>query len=79
MPHLHKRGAKELEGVGLSHMLDCIPLDLHQEVVHEPRLNRGSTKCARRSATTEAVALPGLQLTKGRPTQELHLLVWKGG
>jgi hypothetical protein len=65
MPHLHKRSAKEFEGVGLSHMLDCIPLDLHQEVVDEPRLNRSSTKCTRRSATTEAVALPRLQSTKG--------------
>lgn len=68
MSHLHKRGAKELKGLGLSHMLDCIPLDLHQEMVDQPRINRGRAERTRRSATTEAVALPGLQLTKGRPT-----------
>jgi hypothetical protein len=65
MPHLHKRGAKELEGVGLPHMLDCIPFDLHQEMVDEPRFNCGRAKRTRRSATAEAVALPGLQFTKG--------------
>ena len=54
--------------MGLSHMLDSIPLDMHQEVVDESRFDCGSTKRTRRSATTETVALPGLQPTKGRPT-----------
>lgn len=64
MPHLHKRGTEELEGVGLPHVLDCVSFDLHQEVVDEPRFDCGCTKRTRRSATTEAVALSRLQLTK---------------
>jgi hypothetical protein len=78
MSHLHKRSTEELEGVGMSHMLDCVPLDLHQKVVDKPRCNRISAQCARRSGTSETVALPGLQPAKRRPTEELHLLVRKG-
>jgi hypothetical protein len=60
MSHLHERGAEEFEGVGLSHMLDCIPLDMHQEVVDESRCDCRSTQRSGRSATSETVALPRL-------------------
>jgi hypothetical protein len=78
MSHLHERSAEELEGVGMSHMLDCVPFDLHQKMVDKPRCDRFSAQCARRGGTSETVAMPGLQSTERRPTEELHLLVRKG-
>lgn len=79
MSHLHQRGAEELKGVGLPHMLDCIPLDMYQKVVDKSGLDRVSAKRARRSAASEAVAMPRLQLTQRRSTQKLHMLVRERG
>ena len=77
MSHLHKRGAEEFKSVGLPYLLDCIPFDMYQKVVDKPGLDRVSAQRAGRSATSEAVAMPGLQLTERRSTEKLHMLVRK--
>lgn len=64
MSHLHERGAEEFESLGMSYMLDRVPLDMYQKMVDQPGCDRGSTQRPRRSGTTEAVALPRMQPAK---------------
>ena len=60
-------------------MLDRLPPDLHQEVVHQRRLRRSSTAgTRRRTATPAPMALPRLQLPKGRAAQGPFVLVREG-
>ena len=63
----------------VQNMLDRVPPGLHQEVVNKRGFGCSATADSRwGDASSEAVALPRLQPTKGHSTQELPLLVREG-
>jgi hypothetical protein len=80
MCHLHRGGQEDNKGhLVMQDMLDGIPPELHQEVVHQRRLSSGATTSTRRrDAAPETVAVPRLQLPKRRAAEGPVMLVRKG-
>jgi len=67
MPHLHERGAEELESLVMQDLLDSVPLILHQEMVEERRIDAAESPASarRRTATGKTVEMSGLQFAEG--------------
>lgn len=79
MPNMHERSAASVQGLVVPHVLDGLSFDLRQEMGGERGLSSGSEASReRRGTASEAMALPWMQFTKGRPPEGVWLLVWQG-
>ncbi len=49
MSYMYKRGPPEFKGLVLPYVLDCLPFDVHQEVVFQRGLYSSTVASSRRS------------------------------